>query len=101
MDFLKFMFVPTILFLTVVAPIWITMHYRSVNRSSRSLKNEDLESIEHMLETVDRLTDRIGTLESILEDDHPQWRAQVKRPQQDAQEDISRRRAHNGGRERE
>lgn len=84
MEFWKFMFVPTILFLTVVAPIWISMHYRSVNRSSRSLNLEDRESIDHMLETVDKLTDRIGTLESILEDDHPQWRTQAKgreRPQ--------------------
>ncbi|KGE02889.1 hypothetical protein HRUBRA_02533 [Pseudohaliea rubra DSM 19751] len=38
MEFWQFMFVPTILFLVVVAPIWITMHYRSVSRSSRSLK---------------------------------------------------------------
>jgi phage shock protein B len=83
MEFWKFMFVPTILFLTVVAPIWITMHYRSVNRSSRSLNVEDRESIEQMLETVDKLTDRIGTLESILEDDHPDWQEQVKRTDKD------------------
>lgn len=87
MEFWKFMFVPTILFMTVVAPMWITMHYRSVNKSSRSLSSDDRESIEHMLETVDKLTDRIGTLESILDDDHPQWRTQVRRssgnPEQD------------------
>ncbi len=81
MEFWKFMFVPTILFLVIVAPMWITMHYRSVNRSSRSLNQEDRESIEQMLETVDQLTDRIGTLESILEVDHPDWRQQVKRNQ--------------------
>jgi phage shock protein B len=88
MEFWKFMFVPTILFLTVVAPIWITMHYRSVNRSSRSLNQEDRQSIEQMLETVDKLTDRIGALESILDDDHPDWRQQVKRPHvaEDAEE---------------
>jgi phage shock protein B len=74
MEFLKFMFVPTILFMVVVAPIWITMHYRSVNRSSRSLNDEDRESIEQMLETVDRLADRIGVLESILDAEHPDWR---------------------------
>ena len=79
MEFWKFMFVPTILFLVIVAPMWITMHYRSVNRSSRSLSREDRESIEHMLETVDRLTERIGTLESILDDDHPDWRQQINR----------------------
>ena len=79
MEFWKFMLVPTILFLTVVAPIWITMHYRSVRRSSRSLNEEDRHSIEQMLETVDKLTDRIGTLESILDDDHPDWRQRVNR----------------------
>jgi phage shock protein B len=79
MEFWKFMFVPTILFMVIVAPMWITMHYRSVSRSSRSLNQEDRESIEHMLETVDKLTDRIGALESILEVDHPDWRKQVHR----------------------
>ena len=83
MEFLKFLFVPTILFLVVVAPMWITMHYRSVNRSSRSLNSEDRESIEHMLETVDKLSERIGTLESILDVDHPDWRQQVNRQQRD------------------
>jgi len=77
MEFWKFMFVPTILFMTVVAPMWIIMHYRSVNRSSRSLSAEDRASIDHMLETVDKLTERIATLESILDDDHPGWRQQV------------------------
>ena len=67
MQFWQFMFVPTILFLVIVAPIWIVMHYQSVKRSSRSLSSEDRESIEHMLETVDRLGERIATLESILE----------------------------------
>ncbi len=79
MEFWKFMFVPTILFMVIVAPMWITMHYRSMNRSSRSLNQEDRESIEHMLETVDKLTERIGTLESILDADHPDWRQQAER----------------------
>ena len=81
MEFFQFMFVPTILFMVVVAPIWISMHYRSVNKSSRSLSEEDRESIEHMLETVDKLTDRIGTLESILDADHPQWRQKANHPE--------------------
>jgi len=86
MEFWKFMFVPTILFLVIVAPMWITMHYRSVNRSSRSLTREDRESIEHMLETVDKLTDRIQALESILDADHREWRSQVGRQQRDQQQ---------------
>ncbi|MFN2328425.1 MAG: envelope stress response membrane protein PspB [Chromatocurvus sp.] len=79
MEFWQFMSIPSILFVVVVAPIWIVMHYRSVNRSSRSLNSEDLERIEQMLVTVDRLTDRIETLESILDGDHRDWRGQAGR----------------------
>lgn len=75
MQFLEFMFVPTILFLTVVMPIWLGLHYRSVNRSSRGLNDEDRHTIEEMLVTVDKLTDRIQSLESILDADHPDWRS--------------------------
>lgn len=79
MEFWKFMFVPTILFLVIVAPMWLTMHYRSVNRSSRGLTREDRDTVEHMLVTVDKLTDRIEALESILDADHREWRGQVDR----------------------
>jgi phage shock protein B len=79
MEFWKFMFVPTILFLLIVAPMWLTMHYRSVNRASRGLTREDRESVEQMLATVDKLTDRIEALEAILDADHREWRRQVDR----------------------
>lgn len=79
MEFWKFMFVPTILFLVIVVPMWLTMHYRSVNRASRGLTREDRETVEHMLVTVDKLADRIEALESILDADHREWRGQVKR----------------------
>ncbi|MEE4277995.1 MAG: envelope stress response membrane protein PspB [Halieaceae bacterium] len=74
MQFWEFLFVPTILFMVVVAPIWIAMHYRSVNRSTRSLNAEDRENVERILETVDRLTERIVTLESLLDAEHKGWR---------------------------
>lgn len=79
MEFWQFISIPSILFVVIVAPIWIVMHYRSVNRSSRSLNREDLERIEQMLMTVDRLTERIETLESILDGDHRDWRGQTGR----------------------
>jgi phage shock protein B len=83
MEFWKFMFVPTILFLVIVAPMWLTMHYRSVNRASRGLTGEDRDSVEHMLVTVDKLADRIEALESILDADHREWRRQVDRQGRD------------------
>jgi phage shock protein B len=74
MDFFEFIFVPTILFMVIVAPMWLAMHYKSVNRSSRSLSAEDRENVEQILVTVDRLTERIQALESILDADHGDWR---------------------------
>jgi len=76
MNGFEFLFVPMVLFLVIVAPIWIVMHYRSVNRSSRSLSEDDRESIDTMLVTVDKLNERIGSLEAILDADHPNWRQQ-------------------------
>ena len=83
MEFFKFMFVPMILFMVIVAPIWLGLHYRSVNRSSRSLSDDDRESIEQMLETVDKLTDRIEVLESLLDSDHREWRKHNTRATRD------------------
>ncbi|MDH5173134.1 MAG: envelope stress response membrane protein PspB [Gammaproteobacteria bacterium] len=83
MEFWKFMFVPTILFLVIVAPLWLTMHYRSVSRASRGLTREDRESVEQMLVTVDKLTDRIEALEAILDADHREWRRQADRQGRD------------------
>jgi phage shock protein B len=76
MEPLEMMFVPMVLFMVIVAPTWIVMHYRSINRSSRSLNEEDREALDHMLATVDKLSERIVSLESILDEDHPQWRNQ-------------------------
>ena len=76
MEFWEFMFVPTILFMVIVAPIWIGLHYKSVNRSTRSLNVEDRENVEQILVTVDRLTERIKALESILDAEHEDWREQ-------------------------
>ena len=80
-----FLFVPTILFLTVVAPIWIVMHYVYSKKSSRSLDQGDRESMEELLADLDKMAERIETLESILDHDSPNWRQQ-NRPETRARE---------------
>jgi len=76
MNFFTFLFVPMIVFMIFVAPIWIFMHYRSINRSSQSLNEEDRETVDSMLATIDKLQDRIHALESLLDADQPDWRGQ-------------------------
>ena len=71
----EMLFVPTVLvILVIVAPTWIVMHYRSVNRSSSQLSEGDRQALEEMLVAVDQMADRIESLESILDADHPNWR---------------------------
>ena len=70
----EMLFVPMVLFMVIVAPIWIVMHYRSVNRSSSQLSEDERQSLEEMLVAVDQMAHRIESLESILEADHPNWR---------------------------
>ena len=70
----EMLFVPMVLFMVIVAPIWIVMHYRSVNRSSSQLSEEDRQALEDLLVAVDQMAERIDSLESILDADHPDWR---------------------------
>ena len=70
----EMLFVPMILFMVIVAPTWIVMHYRSLNRSSRHLTEEDRQALEDMLVAVDQLAERVESRESILDADHPDWR---------------------------
>ena len=70
----EMLFVPMVLFMVIVAPTWIVMHYRSVNRSNSQLSEDDRQALEDMLVAVDQMADRIESLESILDADHPNWR---------------------------
>ena len=74
MSFFAFLTIPLILFFSIVAPIWIVMHYRSVNRASQSLNEEERENIDAMLSTIDKLQDRVQALESLLDAEQPNWR---------------------------
>ena len=70
----EMLLVPMVLFMVIVAPMWIVMHYRSVNRFSSQLSEDDRQALEEMLVAVDQMADRIESLESILDADHPNWR---------------------------
>ena len=74
MNLLEMLIVPMVLFMVIVAPTWIVMHYRSVNRSSSQLSEDDRQAMEEMLVAVDQMANRIESLESILDADHPNWR---------------------------
>ncbi|TGG93450.1 envelope stress response membrane protein PspB [Natronospirillum operosum] len=78
MHFFEFLFVPTILFMVIVMPIWIVLHYRYKSKTSGGLGEADQKQLDTLLRTADTLADRITTLESILDERQPNWRRQNK-----------------------
>jgi phage shock protein B len=69
-----FFFVPVIVFLVIVAPIWLVLHYVTRWRASRTLSREDERMLVDLWESAKRMELRIVTLEKILDAEAPQWR---------------------------
>lgn len=74
MSGLAFFFVPTVIFMGLVAPLWLLLHYLSKARAGKGLSAADRQELEAALALVDTLENRIENLESILDADHPDWR---------------------------
>ncbi|EAR07842.1 envelope stress response membrane protein PspB [Reinekea blandensis] len=79
MQFFEFLFVPTILFMVVVMPIWLVMHYKHKSKTSRGLSDSDQATLDDLLRTLDSLADRMEALESILDERNPRWRRDATR----------------------
>ena len=69
------LFVPTLAFLCIVAPIWIFMHYRSKQRTQGELSAEEREDLLLLSRQAEAMIDRIETLEAILDSQTPGWRS--------------------------
>ena len=68
-----FFFVPTVIFLGLVLPLWIVLHYASRWRSTKALSAEDKQALEAAMNEVARLESRLETLETILDAEQPDW----------------------------
>lgn len=68
---------PVIIFMVIVAPIWLVLHYRSKGQVSQGLSEEEYIQLSDLSETADKMADRIKTLEAILDVETPDWRNKV------------------------
>lgn len=66
--------VPIIIFLVIVAPIWLILHYRSKRQLSKGLTDEEYRQLSDLSLLADKMTDRVNTLESLLDAESPNWR---------------------------
>ncbi len=70
----EMIFVPAILFMIFVAPIWVIMHYRTAAKKNVGLSSDEQQSLQELIESADVLEQRIEVLESILDQETPDWR---------------------------
>jgi phage shock protein B len=68
---------PIVVFLVIVAPIWLILHYRSKKQLSQGLSEAEIRTLNDLARQAEGMADRIKTLESILDEEAPDWRNKV------------------------
>ena len=74
MGLFEFIFVPLIIFLAFVAPIWIIAHYVTRWRTAKTLSNEDQKLLAELWKSADRMDGRLNNVERILDVEAADWR---------------------------
>ena len=69
--------IPVIIFMIIVAPIWLILHYRSKGQVNQGLSDEEYIQLSDLSEMADKMADRIKTLEAILDAETPEWRSKL------------------------
>ncbi|MDG1254163.1 MAG: envelope stress response membrane protein PspB [Glaciecola sp.] len=69
--------VPMILFMLFVAPTWLILHYRGKRQINKGLSENDFKDLQMLAEKAEKMSERINTLETILDSEAPQWRHKV------------------------
>jgi phage shock protein B len=72
---LGILFVPAVLFMVIVAPLWLIFHYVTVWKTQRNAGRSDQGAVNTMWDTARRLEDRVAALEKLLDAEAPGWRS--------------------------
>lgn len=73
----ELIFVPLIVFVVLVLPIWIVLHYLTVWKRERRARNDERHHQGEMNAVATGLEERLDAIESILDTDAPDWRKKV------------------------
>ena len=65
---------PIIVFMVVVAPLWLILHYRSKKQVSQGLSEHEHRQLLELAQKADKMAERVETLEALLDQEAPQWR---------------------------
>ena len=74
MPFTVAAFVLTVLFVTIVLPIVIVMHYMTKWKATKGLSDDEQRLLEDLWRDTQAMQSRVNALETILDDEVPDWR---------------------------
>jgi phage shock protein B len=66
-----------ILLVTIVLPLVIVLHYVTKWKDAKGLTKEDEKMLEEIWASAQKMESRINALETILDDQAPDWRKRV------------------------
>ncbi|MDQ2070294.1 envelope stress response membrane protein PspB [Natronospira bacteriovora] len=70
----ELMLVVMIIFVGLVAPLWLLLHYITQWKQTRGLSRDDEKMLADLWESANRMEDRMQALEEILDRDNREWR---------------------------
>lgn len=73
-----FVFILLAIFLSIVVPTFIVFHFITRWRQDKTLSGEDERMLLELMQTAERMEQRMDILENILDQDHPRWRQKYK-----------------------
>ena len=65
---------PLKIFLLLVVPIWLVLHYRAKRHLDNGLDEQARLRLEQTLAQAEQLAERVETLERLLDQEVPKWR---------------------------
>lgn len=74
---LEFLVAPIIIFMVIVAPLWLILHYRSKKQVSQGLSEHEHRQLIDLANKAEKMAERVETLEALLDQESPQWRRKI------------------------
>lgn len=74
MEFSLALFVIAIVFMVVVMPFIVIMHYGTKWKAAKGLSSDEQQLLEELWRKSQAMDSRLNSLETILDDEAPDWR---------------------------
>ena len=74
MDALELLFVPLIVFVAVVLPLWILFHYLTIWKREKRDRSQITGTQSELEALADRMERRLDVIEQLLDTEDPRWR---------------------------